>query len=92
MLASKCRLHDTCGVHNLHGMPAVLSGIASAIYAALATKDQYKNDLFDIYPARMEFNSSMAIEQNSTYTRIIGVHIYLCIMINYIYYVVSLIG
>lgn len=48
-------------------MPAVLSGIASAIYAWLATKEAYRNDLFDIYPARMELNSSMSIEQNSTY-------------------------
>ena len=32
----KLRLQDTCGVHNLHGLPGVFSGVASAIAAALA--------------------------------------------------------
>ena len=31
-------LQDTCGVHNLHGLPGVLSGIASSIAASLARK------------------------------------------------------
>ena len=31
-------LQDTCGVHNLHGLPGVLSGIASSIAASLAVK------------------------------------------------------
>ena len=29
-------LQDTCGVHNLHGMPGVLSAVASAIAAGVA--------------------------------------------------------
>ena len=31
-------LQDTCGVHNLHGLPGVLSGIAAAIAASVARK------------------------------------------------------
>jgi len=40
-------LHDTCGVHNLHGMPGVLGAIFSAIFVASATKDVYV-DSYDI--------------------------------------------
>ena len=34
----KFYLLDTCGVHNLHGLPGVFSGIASAIAAAVASE------------------------------------------------------
>ena len=37
----KLKIHDTCGVHNLHGMPAVLAGIAGAIASGVATYDTY---------------------------------------------------
>jgi len=33
-MSRKLKIHDTCGVHNLHGMPAVLAGICASIAAA----------------------------------------------------------
>jgi ammonium transporter Rh len=33
-LSEKIELHDSCGVHNLHGIPGVLGGISSAIIIA----------------------------------------------------------
>ena len=34
----KFYLLDTCGVHNLHGMPGVFSGLISAIAATVASE------------------------------------------------------
>jgi ammonium transporter Rh len=35
-LQKAINLHDTCGVHNLHGMPGVIGGITSAIIVSFA--------------------------------------------------------
>ncbi|XP_061478312.1 ammonium transporter Rh type A isoform X2 [Rhineura floridana] len=35
LFASNLKIQDTCGVHNLHGLPGILGGIASIIAAAL---------------------------------------------------------
>jgi len=43
LLKDKISLHDTCGVHNLHGIPGVLGGIFGAISAGLA-KNAFGDD------------------------------------------------
>ncbi|NXX73761.1 RHAG protein, partial [Urocolius indicus] len=35
LLASKLCIQDTCGVHNLHGLPGIMGGIASIIVTAI---------------------------------------------------------
>ena len=42
-LLEKINLHDTCGVHNLHGLPGVLGAIIGAISASLA-ENSFENE------------------------------------------------
>jgi ammonium transporter Rh len=49
-LAKKINLHDTCGVHNLNGMPGVIGGITSAIVISRGWTnfgDNYAKNFFD---------------------------------------------
>lgn len=74
MIVSWLRIHDTCGVNNLHGVPAILSAIFSAFYASIASVDNYKDSLADIFPAMLPRNSTYALEHSTP--KIIGVNIY----------------
>ncbi|XP_005528831.1 PREDICTED: ammonium transporter Rh type A [Pseudopodoces humilis] len=35
VMASKLKIQDTCGVHNLHGLPGILGGVAGIIVTAI---------------------------------------------------------
>ncbi|KAL1505602.1 hypothetical protein ABEB36_005130 [Hypothenemus hampei] len=45
-------IKDTCGVHNLHGLPGILGGIAASVLASIASEQQYGKTLYEVYPAR----------------------------------------
>ncbi|VDL73541.1 unnamed protein product [Nippostrongylus brasiliensis] len=44
------KLFDTCGVHNLHGIPGILAGIFSIIFALGYEPESYGKTLYHIYP------------------------------------------
>ncbi|CAG9819740.1 unnamed protein product [Phaedon cochleariae] len=52
LIESHLKTPDTCGVHNLHGLPGVLAAIVSALMAGLASEDTYGLDFYQIFPAR----------------------------------------
>ncbi|XP_058797600.1 ammonium transporter Rh type B-B isoform X2 [Phymastichus coffea] len=53
LIQKRLKIHDTCGVHNLHGMPAIIAGLFGAILAGIATEDVYNYSLYEIFPARV---------------------------------------
>jgi ammonium transporter Rh len=49
-LANRINLHDTCGVHNLHGMPGFFGGIIGAIISGVATPEEYGSSFSILFP------------------------------------------
>ncbi|XP_063296917.1 ammonium transporter Rh type A [Pelobates fuscus] len=41
IVASKLKIQDTCGVHNLHGLPGLLGGSAAVVATAMGAKPGY---------------------------------------------------
>ena len=40
-LEERLRVQDTCGVHNLHGMPALLAAIAGTFMAYFSSEEKW---------------------------------------------------
>jgi ammonium transporter Rh len=59
-LEEKVGLFDTCGVHNLHGMPGLIGGLSGTISAAMVGDNVYGQNIGEIYPARSTCSSATA--------------------------------
>ncbi|XP_053460511.1 ammonium transporter Rh type B isoform X5 [Nycticebus coucang] len=58
ILESKFKVQDTCGVHNLHGMPGILGALLGALVTGLATHEVYGDGLQDVFPLIAEAQRS----------------------------------
>jgi ammonium transporter Rh len=63
-LSANLGIRDTCGVHNLHGIPGVLAGLIGAFMAGIASESIYCKTLYEIYPARADANMTATAEYN----------------------------
>jgi len=69
LLAQKLKITDTCGVHNLHGMPSVLGGFLSILIAGIATREEY--DQFNVdgsIPEKSSLNEIFPLVENENWT------------------------
>ncbi|KAJ8316488.1 hypothetical protein KUTeg_006502 [Tegillarca granosa] len=65
-LSKKLKIHDTCGVNNLHGMPGIFAGIVGAIVAAAASYDSWGYTLYSIFPAIAPARNSSLPEMHTS--------------------------
>lgn len=62
-LIRRLKVHDTCGVNSLHGLPGILGAVAGTISSSIAGYKQYKTSLYTVFPARAPiFNSTQYFE------------------------------
>ena len=48
---NKFKIHDTCGVNNLHGIPGIIGGLSGAISASFTSDELYGDNIQNIFPA-----------------------------------------
>jgi ammonium transporter Rh len=66
-LETRFGLKDTCGVHNLHGMPSVLGAICSVIIARKSDWGNYGATLSDTFAARISPTSGRDAYHQANY-------------------------
>ncbi|XP_005059053.1 PREDICTED: ammonium transporter Rh type B isoform X2 [Ficedula albicollis] len=50
VLQSRLKIQDTCGVHNIHGLPGILGALLGTLLTLLATADTYGDRLELVFP------------------------------------------
>ncbi|NXB42289.1 RHBGB protein, partial [Leucopsar rothschildi] len=50
VLRSRLKIQDTCGVHNIHGLPGILGALLGTLLTLLATADTYGDRLELVFP------------------------------------------
>ena len=55
-LYEKLRLHDTCGVNNLHGIPGVMAGLLSVFVTLLASEATWGVEMYKVIIITVYFN------------------------------------
>lgn len=53
-------IYDTCGVHNLHGIPGLIGGIAGFISASFVSDNLYGDNISEIFPGRSDDRTAAA--------------------------------
>ncbi|XP_025270676.1 ammonium transporter Rh type B isoform X3 [Camponotus floridanus] len=67
IMQKRLHIHDTCGVHNLHGMPGILAALFGALMADLASETSYSYSLYQIFPARAPSSEAGVSEMRDNY-------------------------
>ncbi|KAJ6652754.1 hypothetical protein lerEdw1_010902 [Lerista edwardsae] len=76
ILSSRLKVQDTCGVHNLHGMPGVLGAFLGVLMASLATPEIYGDGLADVFPLVASGNRTAAYQ---SFFQLVGLFITLAV-------------
>lgn len=75
-LLARIRIHDTCGVNNLHGMPGIISGLGSILAAGVAWDETYNYDRNSVFPSKSPSNAYLAGAQAICFGISLGIAIF----------------
>ncbi|XP_032074229.1 ammonium transporter Rh type A-like [Thamnophis elegans] len=61
-LASKLRIQDQCGIHNLHGLPGIMGAVAGMVAILVVPDEAYGHQLYHVFPARSPLLQNATVE------------------------------
>ncbi|XP_062835140.1 ammonium transporter Rh type A-like [Anolis carolinensis] len=64
-LATKVRIQDQCGIHNLHGLPGLIGAVGGIIAILLVPDEAYGHQLYQVFPPRAPPLRNITMEATS---------------------------